>query len=856
MLTATRIHPDERGHLDRPLRVGLIGLGAFGRTALTQLGRIGAVQIVAVADADHIAVREVVDRAGIRHPGLITDEVDILLGAQPDVVVEASGVAVPGVGHAAAAIAQGCHVIMANSAADALAGYALARRARAAGVVYSLAQGDRPALICGLVTWARANGFDVVAAGRGAPHRRGYRTRTPDTVWELFDHTEEEIRERGFSARNVTALIDGTQSAMEMASVANACGLVPQSRGLLHPACGSDRLAEVLVPQSVGGVLERAGTVEVASTLLPDGTTVENDLRNEVFVTLSASTGYVARMFRDYGLATDPSGRFASLHRPVQPLGLEAPASVLAAGSLGEDTGAPTAFVAEVAAVAKHDLSAGQTLDGVGGYTVYGRLMPAQEATGKRVLPIGLADGRKLVRSMPAGSLITCDDVDGGPFPPEAVAMRPGMVPRPREREHIVVSDRMPGSVASPAGATADSADDVVRAHFGNGRGDPSVETNAQKREESSPADDVADDARVRVYHDTNAAREDAAGVVAAFNGWVRPSSERSSANHDDGTPDGQRTDRAMDEDDLSGPAAVPGSAVADDAEGVDGGGDLSMPAGDGIPVPGFDEGDDETATTGFIPDDMVPDDATADEDRDALLAWGRVHSTDVTARMDEELIHALQSLSEPEIDDDALDALFSDLSDHDRVTHTSAVLPETLRSVGAADADAAGMDRHAERDSGPAAGVTGHDDAGDAPLVEDSPDDASDRIGHADADGIIDPEGVSGEVPETSSTDDRDAYGDSDPWIPPDAPSTMRRILLLSNGGEGGFMFNRGRRHEPGTLPVPDPAGTPTVTTSENERPGPSGFASGDASSDGEGRPIRAPGADGRDGDEIDAER
>ncbi len=417
----------------RSLRVALIGVGSFGMMVLAQLARLPGVQIVAIADADRIKAREAVDRAQIDHPGLVTDEVDVLLGARPEVVVEATGSPIHGVAHAVAAIDQGCHVVMANAAAATLAGPELVRRARAAGVVCTLAQGDRPALICDLVEWARACGFDVMAAGRGAMYRHGYHQRTPDTVWELFDYTEEEIQQRGYNARNFTSMVDGTQSAMEMAAVANATGLRPQDRGLLYPPCGAERLAQILVPRSAGGVLDHAGTVEVVSSLTRGGDPVENDLRFGVFVTVAASNPFVAQCFRSYGLATDPSGRFASIYRPVQLLGLETPVSVIMAGLLGESTGEPSRFVAEVAAVAKRDLHPGDTLDGIGGHTVYGRLMPATESMIKRVLPVGLAHGRRLIQHVPAGALVTVDAVGGEAFPSEVVAMRPEMV-RPPER--------------------------------------------------------------------------------------------------------------------------------------------------------------------------------------------------------------------------------------------------------------------------------------------------------------------------------------------------------------------------------------------------------------------------------------
>jgi len=435
----------------------VIGVGSFGSMVLAQLDRLPGVEICAIADADRIKARAAVDLAKIRHPGLVTDEVDVLLGARPDVVVEATGAPVHGVAHAVAAIDQGCHVVMANSAAAALAGPELVRRARAAGVVFTLAQGDRPALICDLVDWARAAGFEVMAAGRGSMYRRGYQQRNPDTVWELFDYTEEEIHTRGYNARNFTSLVDGTQAAMEMAEVANATGLVPAEAGLLHPPCGAGQLAEMLVPRAAGGMLERTGTVEVVSSLTRAGEPVEDDLRFGVYVTVAASNSFVAKCFRSYGLATDPSGRFASIIRPVQLLGLETPISVVLAGLLGESTGEPSRFIAEVATVAKRDLRAGERLDGIGGFTVYGRLMPAQTSIIKRVLPIGLAHGRELIVDVPAGALVTVDDVGGAPFPSEVVSMRPEMV-QPSERGGpIRVPLIRPANGAAPDTATSDA---------------------------------------------------------------------------------------------------------------------------------------------------------------------------------------------------------------------------------------------------------------------------------------------------------------------------------------------------------------------------------------------------------------
>jgi predicted homoserine dehydrogenase-like protein len=304
--------------------------------------------------------------------------------------------------------------------ADALAGPALAAAAREAGLVYSLAYGDQPALVCELVDWAQASGFDVVCAGKGTKYLPAYHLVTPDEVWQHYGLSPEDAAARGYSDRMFTSFLDGTKSAIEMAAVCNATRLVPQQEGLRFPPAGADRLARVCVPQDAGGALSRAGTVEVVSSLERDGAPVANDLRWGVYVTFAAPSDYVAGCFADYGLATDASGRFAALWRPYHLIGLETSVSVLAAGLLGEATGAPDSFRADVVAVAKRDLAAGERLDGEGGHTVFGRLVPAEESCREQLLPIGLARGVAVKEAAARGRALRYSDVEP---PPRSTAL-------------------------------------------------------------------------------------------------------------------------------------------------------------------------------------------------------------------------------------------------------------------------------------------------------------------------------------------------------------------------------------------------------------------------------------------------
>lgn len=413
-----------RAEQGNPLRVGLIGAGTFGTMILSQLARLDGVSVVAIGDRDGDRAARARETAGLDASALIVDSGSEVIAHDPEVVVEATGAPIPGITHARSAIDHGCHVVMVNVEADVLAGPALARRARERGVVYSLAYGDQPALICELVDWARACGFRVVAAGKGTKYLPGFETATPDTVWGLYGMTPEQVAEGGYNAQMFTSFLDGTKSAIEMAAVANATGLIPPPDGLAFTPCAADQIASRMIPVSDGGVLAHAGTVEVISSMDRTGATIPNDLRWGVYVTVAADSDYVARCFRDYGLMTDASGRYAALYRPSHLIGLETPVSILAAGLLGEPTGAATGWIADVVSVAKRDLSTGTALDGEGGFTVVGRVIPSGRATDGDGLPIGLAHGVTLTADVPAGAIVRWSDVVGLDVPPEVAQTR------------------------------------------------------------------------------------------------------------------------------------------------------------------------------------------------------------------------------------------------------------------------------------------------------------------------------------------------------------------------------------------------------------------------------------------------
>ncbi|HET9580427.1 MAG TPA: SAF domain-containing protein, partial [Usitatibacter sp.] len=284
--------------------------------------------------------------------------------------------------------------------------------AREAGIVYSLAYGDQPALICELVDWARAAGFTVVAAGKGTKYLPAYHASTPKTVWGHYGFSEEMVARGDFNAQMFNSFLDGTKSGIEMAAVANATGLEPAPDGLAFPPCGVDDLPRVLRPRAAGGQLHHGGQVEVISSLERDGRPVFRDLRWGVYVTFSAEHEYVRRCFQEYGIVTDPTGEYACMYKPSHLIGLELGISVASAALRREPTGAATGWRGDCVATAKRLLRAGEVLDGEGGFTVWGKLMVAADSAAKRALPIGLAHKVKLKRDIPEGQVVSWDDVE------------------------------------------------------------------------------------------------------------------------------------------------------------------------------------------------------------------------------------------------------------------------------------------------------------------------------------------------------------------------------------------------------------------------------------------------------------
>jgi predicted homoserine dehydrogenase-like protein len=411
----------------RPIRVALIGAGKFGSMYLAQVPKTPGLHLVAIADLSPANAKTNLDRVGwnagqysasslddaiARQTTFVTEDWQaVVQDPRIEVVVECTGHPIAAVEHCLKAFSHGKHVVNVTVEADAFCGPLLAKRAEEAGVVYSLAYGDQPALVCDLVDWARAAGFHVVSAGRGHKWLPHFAQSTPETVWGHYGLTPEQARIGGLNPKMFNSFLDGSKPAIECTAICNATGLVAPPDGLSYPPASVDDIPFVCRPIEEGGVLHQKGQVEVISSLEKDGRVIPYDIRFGVFVVFEGDTQYIQNCFKEYMVRTDPSGRYACLYKRWHLIGLEVGISVASVALRGEPTGAAIGMNADVIATAKRDLKAGEMLDGEGGYTVHGKLLPAKKSMAMGGLPLGLAHELKLVRNVPAGQSLTWADV-------------------------------------------------------------------------------------------------------------------------------------------------------------------------------------------------------------------------------------------------------------------------------------------------------------------------------------------------------------------------------------------------------------------------------------------------------------
>ncbi|MBX6764430.1 MAG: NAD(P)-dependent oxidoreductase [Rubrobacteraceae bacterium] len=378
----------------KPIRVGLIGAGQMGRGFIAQVTCIPGMEVVACADMFPERAISALREAGLAptegvgglpgRPAVTDDAVMVARSEGIDVVVEATGVPEVGARVAYEAIQSSKHTVMLNAEADVTVGTILARMAKSAGVVYTGSAGDEPGAIMELFEFASTLGFEVVVAGKGKNNPLDV-SATPDSV-------AEEAHSKRMNPHMLASFVDGTKTMVEMAALANATGFVPDVPGMHGPEeTDPNRLSDIFSLKEEGGLLSHYGVVDYVRGVAPG-----------VFVVVRSQEGAVRETMHYVGRGEGPNH---VLYRPYHLTSLETPLSVARAAIYGEPTivSLPEPS-AEVVAIAKRDIPAGEKLCSIGGEDYYGRLYAAGEATS--MLPIGLAAGARTIRSIPRGQAI------------------------------------------------------------------------------------------------------------------------------------------------------------------------------------------------------------------------------------------------------------------------------------------------------------------------------------------------------------------------------------------------------------------------------------------------------------------
>jgi predicted homoserine dehydrogenase-like protein len=390
---------EEREREGRPVRVGLIGAGYMGSAVIHCLQALRGVRLVAVATRTPERAEAQLRRdglAGESRPAVTANASAICSDPSVDVVIDATGSVDGGAEVVLEAIRHRKHVVLMNMTLDATVGPILKARADEAGVVYTQTDGDEPAVAMNLLRLVRQLGCRPVMAG----NVKGFydRYRTPETQREFAASV-------GQDPQMVASFADGTKLALETTVLANATGFGVSRRGMAGFRCehvrdlpglvDADQLLESPVVDFVLGAEPGSGA----------------------FVVGHDADSSAADYMRYFKMGDGPLYVFYTpFHLPHREVGLTAARAALFADAAAAPAGAP---VCEAVTIAKRDLESGEVLDGPGGFMTYGLTENAETSTRENLLPIGLSEGRRLVRAVARDEALTFAMLE--PRPPRTV---------------------------------------------------------------------------------------------------------------------------------------------------------------------------------------------------------------------------------------------------------------------------------------------------------------------------------------------------------------------------------------------------------------------------------------------------
>lgn len=396
-----------RADSGRPIRIGVIGSGEMGTDLVTQGGLMRGIEVAAIATRrphtaraamaiaygdDAHAVEADTDSkvtAAIEAGKMaVTSAETLVKNPLIDVVIDATGK--PGVAadYCLTAMEHGKHLVMMNVEADVTIGPYLKHEADRLGVVYSVGAGDEPSSCMELIEFASALGYRIVSAGKGKNNPLNHDA-VPD------DYREEAIR-RNMNPRMLVEFVDGSKTMVEMACIANATGLVPDVPGMHGPKADRDDMVKVLIPKADGGILNKKGVVDF---------TIGKGVAPGVFVIVEAEHPRIIERMDDLHVGKGP---YYAFFRPYHLTSLEVPLTAARIMLYGKPDMVPMPNpVAEVCAVAKRDLAAGETFDAIGETCYRSFILTVEDAGRQHAVPVGLLEGGKVTAPVKKGELLT-----------------------------------------------------------------------------------------------------------------------------------------------------------------------------------------------------------------------------------------------------------------------------------------------------------------------------------------------------------------------------------------------------------------------------------------------------------------
>jgi predicted homoserine dehydrogenase-like protein len=393
--------------LGRPLRVGLVGAGQMGRGLAAQLLRVPGVTLSAVLDVQRERAEEALTQSGLTVSGAETTDKAVLaiengesvalggideLGALPlDVVVEATGVPDVGARVALESLLGGIGIATLTVESDVTIGRLMAEAATKAGAIYSVCRGDEPVETKILVDYARDLSFDVVCAGKGKNN--------PLDVYATPESLASRATDKQMNPKMLCSFVDGSKAMIEMAALANTTGLGVSTRGMHGPPSTVPTLHQTFALKEDGGVLDKAGVVDYCTGPVAPG----------VFVVVRTDDPYVNHEMSYLQMGDGP---YFTLYRPYHLASIEAPLTVFEMALDHRASLTAEHWTAEVGAVSKRPLRAGEKIDGIGGSTVRGLIDDAGDFARDRAVPLGVLAGARLTRDVPVDHLLSHDDVE------------------------------------------------------------------------------------------------------------------------------------------------------------------------------------------------------------------------------------------------------------------------------------------------------------------------------------------------------------------------------------------------------------------------------------------------------------